>query len=738
MLHRLHSLLQCAIIRADYPGKEEHQHMNQSCTAAPNQKKSWIPLLLMITGGILINVVGAKLALFFRLPLFLDSIGTVLTAVLGGYMPGIAVGFLTNVLNGLSDFTTSYYSSISVLIAICSAWLAGKGAFRRVPQLFLTAIVLALVGGGLGSILTWFLYGGGIGEGISAPIARSTYATGKFSLFLSQFIADLLIDLADKLLTVLFAALVFRLLPQHFLDRFRPLSSSRSDTLGAQKVRLVSLRNKNLFTIASFVLLIAITVSAVSLSLFRKAVIDDKSKMALGIANIASSAFDHERVEEYLALGEDALGYEESKARLTAIMESSDDISFVYVYQIREDGCHVVFDPDTEDTPGKEPGSVIAFDEAFLPYLEDLLAGRPLSGPVISDETYGWLLTIYLPIFNRAGECQCYVGVDLSMASLEAKVNVFLVKVLSLFFGFFLMILAIGAAAADYEIVQPINQISAAAASFVTDSDETRKDSLEKICVLDIQTGDEIENLYHSVRKMSEDLVAYIDDAQKKNEQIARLQNGLILVLADLVESRDKCTGNHVRNTAFYAKLIMEKMRETGKHIDELTNSYLYEVESSAPLHDVGKIQIPDALLNKPGKLTDEEFAEMKCHTLRGTEIIDRAIGMVSDDSTDYLKEARNLTLYHHERWDGKGYPKGLKGEEIPLSARIMAVADVFDALVARRSYKEGIPFDTAIDIIRKESGTHFDPEVVEAFLQCQDEARVIAEQANRKSLEEY
>ena len=636
--------------------------MNQDRSIAPNRNRKWLPLLFLIAGGILINVVGAKLALYFHLPLFLDSIGTVLAAVIGGYMPGIAVGFLTNVLNGLSDFTTSYYSSISVLIAICSAWLAGKGAFRRVPHLLLTAIVLALIGGGLGSILTWFLYGGGIGEGISAPIARSIFATGKLSPFLSQFIADLLIDLADKLLTVLFAALVFRLFPQHFLDRFRPSSNSRTDTLGVQKFRRVSLRNKNLFMIASFILLIAITVSAVSLSLFRKAVIEDKSKMALGIANIASSAFDHERVEEYLALGEDAPGYEESMVRLSDIMGSSDDISFVYVYQIREDGCHVVFDPDTEGTPGEEPGSVIAFDEAFLPYLEDLLAGRPLSGPVISDETYGWLLTVYLPVYNNAGECQCYVGVDLSMASLEATGNVFLVKVLSLFFGFFVMI------------------------------------------------GDEIENLYLSVRKMSEDLVAYIDDAQKKNEQIARLQNGLILVLADLVESRDKCTGNHVRNTAAYTKLIMEKMRDTGKHVDELTNRYQYEVESGAPLHDVGKIQIPDALLNKPGKLTDEEFAEMKCHTLRGTEIIDRAIGMVSDDSTDYLKEARNLTLYHHERWDGKGYPKGLKGEEIPLSARIMAVADVFDALVARRSYKEGIPFDTAIDIIRKESGTHFDP----------------------------
>ena len=320
--------------------------MNPSCNAAPNHKK-WFPLLLLITAGILINLIGAKLALFFRLPLFLDSIGTVLVAVLGGYMPGIAVGFLTNVLNGLSDFTTSYYSSISVLIAICSAWLAGKGAFRRLPQLFLTAIVLALIGGGLGSLLTWFLYGGGIGDGISAPIARSIYATGKLSPFLSQFIADLLIDLADKLLTVLFAALVFRLLPQLFPDRFHPSSNSRTDPAGIQKVRRVSLRNKNLFMIASFVLLIAITVSAVSLSLFRKAVIEDKSKMALGIANTASSAFDHERVEEYLMLGEAAPGYEESMVRLSEIMGSSDDISFVYVYQIREDGCHVVFDPGT-------------------------------------------------------------------------------------------------------------------------------------------------------------------------------------------------------------------------------------------------------------------------------------------------------------------------------------------------------------------------------------------------------
>ena len=712
--------------------------MNSDRNPVTNLKERLLPLFLLIAGGILINVIGARLALFFRLPLFLDSIGTVLAAALGGYMSGIAVGFLTNVLNGLSDFTTAYYSSINVLIAICSAYLAGRGAFRRVPRLLPAALVLALIGGGLGSILTWFLYGGGIGEGISAPIARSFYESGKLSLFLSQLSADLLIDLIDKLFTVLIAALVLRLVPRRFSDRFHPAGQGQISTAGSQKVRRISLRNKTLFMISASVLLIAVTVSLVSLSLFRRAIVEEKGKMALGIAKTAASVFDLERIEEYLSEGEAAPGYAESEARLSAIRESNDDISYVYVYQIREDGCHVVFDPDTGDTAGEEPGSVVAFDEAFLPYREDLLAGRPLPGPVISDETYGWLLTVYLPVYNDAGECQCYVGTDLSMAALTAAGNVFLVKILSLFFGFFILVLAIGAYAAEHEIIQPVNQIAAVSAAFAADSDETRKDSLDQIHLLDIRTGDEIENLYHSVRKMSEDTVAYIEDAQKKNEQIAKLQNGLILVLADLVESRDKCTGNHVRNTAAYAKLIMEKMRETGKHTDELTDSYLYEVENGAPLHDVGKIQIPDALLNKPGKLTDEEFAEMKCHTLRGTEIIDRAIGMVSNDSTDYLKEARNLTLYHHERWDGKGYPKGLKGEEIPLSARIMAVADVFDALVARRSYKDGFPFDTAVDIIRKESGTHFDPEVVDAFLLCQDEAREIAEQANQKSLEEY
>ena len=143
----------------------------------------------------------------------------------------------------------------------------------------------------------------------------------------------------------------------------------------------------------------------------------------------------------------------------------------------------------------------------------------------------------------------------------------------------------------------------------------------------------------------------------------------------------------------------------------------------------MGKIKVSDTLLNKPGRLTDDECRQMQNHTTAGGEIIRQAIGAVSREDTGYLNEAVNLAAYHHEKWNGTGYPIGLAGEQIPLSARIMAVADVFDALVSRRSYKAGFPIEQAMDIIREGSGTHFDPSVVHAFLDAETEVRRVAEQ---------
>ena len=694
-------------------------------------------LLCVVCIGV--NLLGKQSVTRLNLPLYLDCVGIILAAVLGGAIPGIVVGFFSNVINGLSDSITIYYCFTSVLIAIFATRYGKKGYFERFPHFLIPVLAFTLIGGGLGSLMTWELFGGGIGDGFSAPLARAICARGVAGEFLSQLAADLIFDLLDKAIEVLLAVLLLRLTPKAlraaFADGGDPESKQPAQRYGG--ARRVSLRVKILIIVAVCAVIVTAAVAGISLIQYRNSSLESEARMAESVAHTAASAFDHERVDEYLTLGRKAEGYGEVSAYLTAIADSSEDIAYVYVYRILPDGCHVVFDPDTADGPGSEPGTVIPFDNAFRAYLPALMAGEAIE-PIVSNESYGWLLTVYLPVTNAAGECQCYVGVDILMSQLAANERVYLVKVLSLFLSFFVMMLAFGAWAADRSIITPINRMAAATGAFAYNSEEARGDSLARIQKLHISTGDEIENLYHAIQSTSEETVRYIADIQEKSEQITNLQNSLILVLADLVERRDKCTGNHVRNTATYVRLIMNQMRKMGMHTGELTDEYLDDVSSSAPLHDIGKIQISDTLLNKPGRLTDEEYARMQAHTTLGGGIIDRAIDMMHNQNSGYLNEAKNLTVYHHERWDGKGYPYGLKGDQIPLSARVMAVADVFDALVARRSYKQSMPFDKAVAIIRDGAGTHFDPDVVKAFLACLPEAERIAEEANRKNDEEY
>ena len=197
-------------------------------------------------------------------------------------------------------------------------------------------------------------------------------------------------------------------------------------------------------------------------------------------------------------------------------------------------------------------------------------------------------------------------------------------------------------------------------------------------------------------------------------EQITKMQSGMITFMAEVVENRDDNTGGHIRRTAKYVEGIAKELKRQGLYRDVLTDRYMGDMVVAAPLHDIGKIHIPDAVLNKPGKLTEEEFEVMKTHTTAGEELLTHAKEELGESG--YLKIAVEMAAYHHEWWNGKGYPYGISGEEIPLCARIMAVADVFDALTSKRCYKSAMPLEKAYAIIREESGTHFDPAVVEAF----------------------
>ena len=372
---------------------------------------------------------------------------------------------------------------------------------------------------------------------------------------------------------------------------------------------------------------------------------------------------------------------------------------------------------------GDSVGSIIEFDDGFLPYLPALLNGENIE-PIITDDGYGWLLTAYHPVYDASGKCVCYVGADIEMEQINAIERSFLAEMLSLFLGFFILIYVFVNWLIEYHIILPVNSIAMSTGAFAYDSEKTREESIEHIHELNIHTGDEVENLYLAITKTSDDSMRYVADVQKKTEELAQMQNALILVLADIVESRDKNTGAHVRKTAAYTEIILKHMRKKGYYTDMLTDSYISDVVNSAPLHDVGKIQVPDAILNKPGRLTDEEFTIMKKHTTAGQEILSQAIALVPNSG--YLDEARNLAAYHHEKWDGSGYPYGIAGTEIPLSARVMAVADVFDALVSKRSYKKPFTYEEAIKIIKDGSGKHFDPLIVDAFLSAEDEVRLV------------
>ena len=201
---------------------------------------------------------------------------------------------------------------------------------------------------------------------------------------------------------------------------------------------------------------------------------------------------------------------------------------------------------------------------------------------------------------------------------------------------------------------------------------------------------------------------------------LSRMQSHIITGLASLIENRDVETGEHVLRTGVFVEMLTRDAIRDGIYRDQLNEQFVSKMTTLAPMHDIGKIVVSDKILRKPGRLTPEEFEQMKKHAAVGGDVIREVLEGVTND--DYLSFASDIATYHHERWDGKGYPKGLKGEQIPLAARIMAIADVFDALVSQRCYKEPFSFDESVKIIEEGAGTQFDPNLVGVFLRHRSE----------------
>ena len=223
------------------------------------------------------------------------------------------------------------------------------------------------------------------------------------------------------------------------------------------------------------------------------------------------------------------------------------------------------------------------------------------------------------------------------------------------------------------------------------------------------------------------DKAAYLEaEVGRRARELTAIQDVTILAMASLAETRDSDTGNHIRRTQHYIRALAVKLRDHPRFAAHLDDARIDMLFKSAPLHDIGKVGIPDRILLKPGRFEPAEFEIMKTHTTLGRDAIEHAEKALGTP-VEFLACAKEIAYAHQEKWDGSGYPLGIGGDDIPLSARLMAVADVYDALISRRVYKQGMSHDQAVTIIGDGAGSHFDPDVVEAFLALQDQFRAIA-----------
>ncbi|MBO4461023.1 MAG: HD domain-containing protein [Clostridiales bacterium] len=498
------------------------------------------------------------------------------------------------------------------------------------------------------------------------------------------------------------------------------------------------------------ILVLTIVIVYIGCHLFEKHVRENYVKYAVTVLNNAYSITEYYSFGDMIASRNMPDSYEEMRGHLNKIKENS-DIKYLYaIYFDDIDDIHsLTYAINTKTTEELENGGTYTYlgtpceegsfeDETLRILQETVRKGQKESSTLDghSDE-YGDMMNGYKVIFDSKGNPAGLLCVEIDTRDRSSEVVEYVRTVLIFASVFTLIITGIYIIRIEYSLLYPITSITNAAHDYIKNigDQDAMDESAEKLTQLDIRSNNEIGDLYEAISDMETEMAGQLRDIRQYNEDILKLQNGLMILMADMVEVRDQDTGAHIQKTASYVKIILEGLKNKGYYEDILTPRFIEDVIKSAPLHDIGKINISDTILNKNGKLTDEEFEIMKTHTSSGKAILDKAISEVEGEN--FLREARNMAAYHHERWDGKGYPEGLAGDEIPLSARIMAVADVFDALTSSRIYKPPFPLSKAVKIIEEGKGTQFDPKCVEVMLEAMPQVKEVLRKLNPDYIEE-
>ena len=699
--------------------------------------RNYVKRIIISVIGIAVNVILAYIMHRLGLFLFLDTIGTIAVSALAGLFPGILTAVITNAICMLFNANAIYFGFLNAMVAIFTAWFVRKYSFRKLSKVIIFVLSLALFSGSISTIVNWSLLNG-------AQIARNSQTVTLFSsylrlpMFWAYFLYNILMNILDKGIAFVIAWILLTFVPDEFLAeiengnwRQRPLESDEIETLnawGKDMRRSMRTGTTMIIFMTSVILVIVTGWSDIHLYFARNKA--SKTIDALNSLKLVVELVDAEEIKSVIKNGSKDEYYLKNKNLLQKVTNSYSSVQSMYLIRFGEKEGQVIYDISTVEAPPREKKTKLEYDERIMPYVDRLLRGEIIS-PIEHNNIDSWVRSVFYPIEDAYGNCICYVIADVSITYMADYMGDFIIRSLIILLGFFILVIANNMWYTNTLMVYPIRSMAKCVDDFsVLGYEQEQMDkNVKNIRALAIETDDEVEKLYKSICRMTLNLSEQMRDLRRFSDATAKMQDGLIITMADMVEKRDSDTGEHIQKTALYVKIIVEGLKKKGYYAGKITPKFMSDVVRSAPLHDIGKINIPDSILNKPGKLTPEEFEIMKTHTTAGKKIMEDAISTVEGEN--YLKEARNMAAYHHERWDGKGYPEGLHGEVIPLSARIMAVADVFDALTSPRVYKEAFPLDKALSIITEEAGKQFDPKCVEVFMDALPEVKVILKKYN-------
>ena len=434
-----------------------------------------------------------------------------------------------------------------------------------------------------------------------------------------------------------------------------------------------------------------------------KRVKQDQINSATNCAKIAANLLYNAPLNQFLKNGKNKQ-YNEYLSQLSIICKNF-NLRYLYVYipDIENNKLTAIFDMSGRASDKNKVwklGQVV--DWKFSQEEKNAFYGVDDKTLVELNDEYGHLISRYVPVYNNKNKIIALIAVDFDYQEYKHKIITSIVKgllflVLCLFSIYIVLVFYL-----KQIIVKPIILIASKMDNFL-------KDNTTNIEPISIESGDELELMAVSFNRMTADINSYI-------KQISDMQMETIFSLAKLAQSRDDDTGKHLERVQQYCYILAQKLAQDSPYEKQIDDIFIKNTVNASILHDIGKVAISDLILLKPGKLTDEEFAEMKKHTSMGAQTLSEVHSKFGHNS--FIEIGKLMANYHHERWDGKGYPEGLKGEEIPLAARIMAIADVYDAISTKRVYKDAFPQEKCIAIIAEGRGTQFDPIIVDAFLE--------------------